>query len=1210
MSQPSRDRRSEYLERINRELHHLRHTCPSSPPSTAGAEDTKPAQQHPHAPLAMPARSVAFGDPRIAPAVQQLTAVAERVDAVWQRMGVASRDRHHKWDAFLFGALLPFLEDFCALQEAAEHSAATENDGLLREVCHLAARLDEVPRQAEVATIVGLLREHYAEAPAQTQRAVPQHDAASADAGNGDVGEEEEKEQAEGGSDDGGIKLARVVSDSDGGSDRSGRGEGDGGSMDFMYLSLPSFTELIEAPRRAAAPLPRGDLALDDRTSQTTQTATALDRPHTHASGAHVSGSTRHTSRNNERASTVTSSAAATQALRRLMHGSTHEGVRQLLQSELDRLQRLAENRLRVLQLLYKQRAILALSAQEQVRLRAAYRAKYLEADAASAATTTSVAELCKTLCDADGNTGAAPVQITLSPTHSSTFRSPPTSPETPTQAGAEAGPAPTTAAEAELRPHATASLQDSTRAELQLLLSAASCSLEMPNTSGGTCGADAEARVEYSSADAAAAHFNAETNEEASGEVTPSSTWPTCSSTTLVSRAQTAASATGAAAATTAQRETILDMDVSSITAYGTHQDLTLQRIHSEAEAILASIDSHNRRMQADAQEELRALDTLEVLWRAMSAQKTSPKTSTPMSPVPQQSPTLLPPEERETAAAVLSPPVRALASPVPSPLRPVPHKESKADIVANFARLHAAYEADVLTQQQQQQQQQAPAGISALPASASSAGSPPSSLTSSTRLSPPPPTPVEGASSGTGGALELRRNGSRSSSGLYLPPLVRQVLRAASYAPVLDYVHRARVTFQRHLSIQQDALVEKTMARLRDAYNAYYAATRDKTYAAAPDGELRVAMEEELLETLQAAEPRRTPGQGGDAAEDEERRSAAPLPSTPSSSGTVLLSFQRHLQACQQVREQAADEVEFLRLRLHIIEQAAPLVQGYQEIVREEAEMRATSRERLLNKKVNMAKQLLQEEKTRRRVAKELPRIVGQLRELVAAWDALQAATEPREDNHASSHGGADGVVPSPSSDKAELWIRGQRVRDLLSAPLPGSAGVAPTSRVRSRSASNTPQPMPTNASARSVSPAVPASRRPRTEPPHQQQRLNTPLSQRSRPHAAPASSQQPTMAGRGGVASVRSSPAVRARTPPPFSQPSARQRALPQHDARGPPRSPQPLLPTPASMPQRRGLTPVPANVVRGKSAASTSRPASSRTAAAHGSRPRFV
>ncbi|KAG5504618.1 hypothetical protein JIQ42_06456 [Leishmania sp. Namibia] len=1163
-------------------------------------------------------------DPRVAPAVQHLSSVAQRVYAVWQRMGIASLDRQQKWSAFLCGSLLPFLDDFCALQEAAEYNAATENDALLRDVCHLALRLDEAPRQPEVLSIASLLKEHYA----YTQ----QRDPFVGDRGGGSAGGHEARPA------DLAVKSTATPR-LGGGIDRdAGAGVPPSRSEEFMYLSLPSFVTLIDASLRS------GQQAEDDDEQQ---------RERVHQEGGACLRKVGDIGEQEANVRGGDDCSAAAQALRHLLYNNTHEGVRQQLQAELDRLKRLADNRMRLLQLLCKQRAIMNRSAEEQVALRAAYRAKYLgrEEGGSDSVLGKQISVDLGSAADGRPQTGNAVDEASAC---SSSFVSPLTSPKTSGLAAASAMPSRGKCDKSSrssgsgvnedadvieaLVNRSTASLQDATRAELQLLLSAASCSLDAPHCASGNDG-----NVSHTSLD-----------HSGEGEV-GSLTRPTCSSTTVTTEArataQTATPTAGVLVAAEnacihaktavrsapstppgeAARATVLEVDVSSITAYGTHQDLALTRIHAEADAIVRSIDEHNRRMQLEAQEELHALDTLDGLWRAMSAQRTSPKTSS-LSSLPSRFRSEVVSQGEVGGpihnsgggeSAVARAATAAARSPPLAPLEPEPYAKTTEEIIARYRQLHAAYEADVAAQQQQQACLVARvAPLHATPASESSAGSPSSSLKSSKRLTPPP---VADESD----SADEHKGAHRAIDGLYLPPAVRQVLRAASYAPVLDYVRRARTAFQAHLSAQQDALVEKTMARLRTVYEAYYAATCDKTYAVAPDGELRVAIEEELLETFQAESPAvtstRQQQQWCDKVKDEAARSclsrgvAAGAETPPPPSGKVLLGFQRHLTACQQVREQAADEMEFLRLRLHIIQQAAPLVQSYQEIVQEEAEMRATSRERLLNKKGNMAKQMLQEEKTRRRVAKELPRIVSHLAELVAAWDALQAATDPREDTAGvgSCHNDDPGVSvsPPPRSAKAELWIHGQRVRDLLTAPKVTT--LTPGSRVRSRSVSS-PPPLRSHPPRRTVSPAPPAHARHRTEQrlavpdrgtsPHPSRRgsptpAHTPLSRRGTKPLAPACASSQPLTGHHKVTGISSavpgahttpvqrpgdslrhhrsttSPAVRWHTPP-CSHAAARS-YTPASFRPEPSRVPSPSPPPPLPQLPRRGLSLISSN-----------------------------
>ncbi|KAG5509124.1 hypothetical protein JKF63_06133 [Porcisia hertigi] len=1145
-------------------------------------------------------------DPRVAPAVEQLSNVTQRVHAVWKRMGIASRDRQQKWDAFLFDSLLPFLDDFCALQEAAEYNAATENDALLRDVCHLATRLDETPRRPEVASIVSLLKEYYA----QTQQRYPFP-------GGGDCGRGSTGDSKAFSSDT--VAESAVTSPPKKRNNLHGEGAElpvpPSGEKELTYPSLPSFTTLLGD---SCPPKKQGENN-DEQEHECIHESSGVrleTRDGNSNRGSNMSG-------NDDRG-------AATEALRRLLKDNTHEGVRQQLRAELDRLQRLADNRLQVLQLLCKQRAIMNRSAQDQVLLRAAYRAKYLgkweekEVDRRGRDTED------RKRASHGSNSPVHQRPPTTTPvdapsSRSSRFHSPVTSSKTSSLAVVSAAPFSVKCEESSWSPDAkeegdanaapvnrpTTSLQDATRAELQLLLSASSCSLDLPRvaSSGGDnvnhalLGQGCEEELGLS-VGPTYSFTGVATDTSTTAQTTMTSASVVAGAKRAGAPADTEESRSPSTPSDETARATLMEVDVSSITAYGTHQDLTLTRIQTEADAIMHSINEHNRRMQLETQEELHALDTLEVLWRAISMQKTSPKTSL-LSVLPPRSkdaaghegkgsgPTPYNRDEESTTSRLAT---TSICSPLLPPLKPEPYERTVEEIVARYRQLHAAYDADVAAQQQHEQQPRLPASAAlphVTPASPFSAGS----MGSFSKSGPGITLPATKDCSDSAGE---ERCAPQTGDGLYLPPAVRQVLHATSYAPVLDYVHQTRVAFQAHLSAQQDLLVEKTMARLRHVYEIYYAATRDKTYAVAPDGELRVAMEEELLETL--------PG----------KQATAAVPQTPSSADNVLLSFQRHLTACQQVREQAADEVELLTLRLHIIGQAAPLVHDYQEIVREEAEMHATSRERLLSKRVNMAKQLLQEERTRRRVAKELPRIVKHLKELIAAWDALQAATDPREDT--ADVGNEDDKAPgaplSPlrASAKAELWVHGQRVRDLLTVSR--TTTPPPVSRVRNRSVSS-PPPLGSNPPIRSVSPTTPALARHCTE-----QRFVVP-GQRSSPHpshkasptpahtsllhgdtpplAATYSASQP-LPGRhcgagahkpGGVSTSSgerhdisrrphwssTSPAVRSCTPP-YSQPTPRSykpsSARPS-PARVPSRSPPPLLP----QPPRHGLSAVSTN-----------------------------
>ncbi|KPA75112.1 hypothetical protein ABB37_08780 [Leptomonas pyrrhocoris] len=1100
-------------------------------------------------------------DPRIAPAVDQLAVVAARVHDVWARMGVSAMDRQRRWDAFLHASLLPFVGDFCALQESAEFNAATENDVLLREVCYLATRLEEAPRHADVAVIVTLLKQHYTRTPMSSplRRRLQRDPAVS-------FLREPQRESADSDESSGSGNVAAPAA-----ARRS--------TKELVFPSLPSFAELLKQQST--------EHKAEVTSEKETQTATSTDKMQWIASDddraeedaaeeeeqqkSTVAAPDPHTAcgaKNEEAAEEesivaalenegITSplhfstTADAMRALQRMMQANTHEGVRQQLQTELDRLKSLADNRLRVLQLLCKQRAILTRSPAEQVALRTAYRVKYLgteeqisntsELEARSLADVGGPADTSNRTGETSALAKAVPVMLSTSadlvaattavtepsispPASSSNFASLPPSPKSsghstatttlaPSRITAETRDAPQLLHEcgATAAAPGTATLRATTQAELLLLLSADSCTLDPPAV---WTSVEQQQRGSHRS-------------EEDSAIDGSNTTWPTCSSTTVtvaVSQRRTSHATTALPDSThpppppppsssLAGRSTVFQMDVSSITAYGTHQDLSLKRVQQEAESILGSIAEHNRRMQAETNEELQALETLEVLWRAMAAPKASPNVSSQGGHAERGGGGE---DGRNGDAQATHPGVTpkpkmsrmpvAVADTLLVSLQPAPFAELREQVLARYARLQEAFAADVAAQQAT-----SPFGnIFASVDAASNAtapslvdGSPPSSLSSSARptgassLSSTSPSSSKAPSTRTTHGVDSLRKDARVSGCLYLPPIVRQVLRAPSFAPVLDYVHRTRVAFQKHLSTQQDALVEEIMARLRTVYADYYAVTRDSAYAVAPDGELRVAMEEELLETLQASELKPCPTSsdlGSETASIYEEHQLGGGGGAVVGAGKILLGFQRHLAACQQVREQAGEELELLRLRLHIIDQAEPLVLDYQTVLREEAEMQAGSRERLLSKKVNMAKQLLQEEKHRRRVAKDLPRIVAHLSELVAAWSALQVADVHNEDDlrHRSNSSSNNNNAESTSSACGELCIHGQRVRDLVAgaslrtgtaaAATPSSlmlSSSAVASRTRPRSVSMHAAP-----TSRSVSPAPPAVARTRTE------------------------------------------------------------------------------------------------------------------------------
>eukprot|EP00796_Vickermania_ingenoplastis_P001338 gene1338-779_t len=275
-----------------------------------------------------------------------------------------------------------------------------------------------------------------------------------------------------------------------------------------------------------------------------------------------------------------------------------------------------------------------------------------------------------------------------------------------------------------------------------------------------------------------------------------------------------------------------------------------------------------------------------------------------------------------------------------------------------------------------------------------------------------------------------------------------------------------------------QYERVLQQLAVRLAQVYERYYAATGDAAYANPP------ALELELIGRC----PRMlTPGRPG---------RAAASPSPVEAAEVLFAPLQRWVAAAKREIATLSRRVEQLQRRLVVVEEVRVLLAQRQSILNEQRHLLASGpgrSERLLSKRVNMAKQLLQEEAARHRAAKALPAVMRKLASLDMEWHQLVAAEA--DDGQEESNAHADrAAVPHlhrkqvPGDGTKGLCIDGVRLGVVLAQHTNDLIAIGITAgdhrlASRSRGASSTPTPTPTPGA--SAPPSQPTSRTPTPTP-----------------------------------------------------------------------------------------------------------------------------
>lgn len=203
--------------------------------------------------------------------------------------------------------------------------------------------------------------------------------------------------------------------------------------------------------------------------------------------------------------------------------------------------------------------------------------------------------------------------------------------------------------------------------------------------------------------------------------------------------------------------------------------------------------------------------------------------------------------------------------------------------------------------------------------------------------------------------------------------------------------------------------------------SYKAYFTATGDQSYASPPDfsDALSGRMQSNALVAVSYNTANRGAASNEEAgercsdqfgsckssAEEEADRAHHPkggsssfLTTAPSRAKTLAESarseYEDHRTAVRRLNEASAkyeDILTNIASRMSILKEIEPLLRRRDYILGAQSNMQSSSKERLLSRSVNMAKQLREEEALRRMIHKEVPSIIAQVVALCDAWEAL---------------------------------------------------------------------------------------------------------------------------------------------------------------------------------------------------------------------------
>ncbi|ESL07943.1 hypothetical protein TRSC58_04363 [Trypanosoma rangeli SC58] len=793
----------------------------------------------------------------------------ERVTAAWTRIGLAEVDRQNKWNGFVEGRLRPFLDDYVRMQESEEVAIAAGNDRLFREMFFASLRLKELPRSKELAQLVEAVL---------SQRTM-----------NGTVGEE----QAE--THHGAFPKAN-------GWDNSGEPIADGEARECdSSVTLPSFVSVV------AAPSVKREEGFCSR-SASLPSRVRDDVPYVH----HDHGSR---SPSIPTPDGVAAQDAAWVAFRQLTRSMTHQQLHRNLESEVERMNALADTRLQQLCLLYKQRALLRLSPQEQALMRGKYAEKLLSGELHQQSR--------------KGLQPTAAVSTTGCGSSSSNTR----------EGGIVAQSLP------RARTTTCRSCHSVTKDELDLLSDFLPERLRVEHEGPRLCG-----------------HSNDEAPGAESQEEFPG-------------------------------RETIFEVDLGDVTRFGRRQDLSLARIDAETQEIYEEIVAQNEHMAAQAEKELQCVEEVWQLFEDGVGGVAGGMQST-----------------REAATEGSDGVVRSVPSRQEFHFRLMQmrreYENQEGAVDETFKHLTGPAYGIIGNNNNNNNngggggggggegEEGRHSGNSSTHNNNSNGATFPVQRT--TPIARPPEYSNCLVNISEGNRMSAAATAGNAAGGItnQLPAPLVKLFTTRSYAPILAYIVTVREELQRRLLQGHIQCAQDVTSELTELYRCYFEKTRDTAYYVAPDYSQWLQENTDVVAAA-AADKRNWPHPR----RDDEASGGKGLwqqflaEFTPRDCNDILCE---RIAEVRHVVSRASAEANLLRRRLQILDEAEPLLRRRSEILAQQCAIQEGSRDRLLSKKINMAKQLLFEENARRHFARELPKIYEQLEELLRQWNETVEADE----------------------------------------------------------------------------------------------------------------------------------------------------------------------------------------------------------------------
>ncbi|RNF00486.1 hypothetical protein TraAM80_07566 [Trypanosoma rangeli] len=792
----------------------------------------------------------------------------ERVTAAWTRVGLAEVDRQNKWNGFVEGRLRPFLDDYVRMQESEEVAIAAGNDRLFREMFFASLRLKELPRSKELAQLVEVVL---------SQRTM-----------NSTVGEEQTDRHYG--------TIPKAI-----GWDNSGDPLGDGEARERdSSVRLPSFVSVV------AALSVKGEEGFCSRSASIPSRARD-DVPYVHPD---------HESRSPSIPTPdgVSAQDAAWAAFRQLTRSMTHQQLHRNLESEVERMNALADTRLQQLCLLYKQRALLRLSPQEQAWMRGKYAEKLLSGEMhkqsrkgqqpTAAVSTTGCGSCCSNTRE-----GGIVAQ------------------------GSSWG-----------RTTACRSCHSVTKDELDLLSDFLPERLRVEREGPRPCG--------HSKDEAP----GAESQEEFSG------------------------------------RETIFEVDLGDVTRFGRRQDLSLARIDAETQEIYDEIVAQNEHMAAQAEKELQCVEEVWQLFEDGVGGVASGMLST-----------------REAAAEDSDGVVRSVPSRQEFHYRIMQMRREYEDreeaVDETFKHLTEPAHGIVGSNSNGggEGEEERHSGNSSTNNNNSSGATFP--VLRTTPIARPPECSNCLANISEGNRMSAAATAGNAAGGItnQLPAPLVKLFTTRSYAPILAYIVAVREELQRRLLQGHIQCAQDVTSQLTELYRCYFEKTRDTAYYVAPDYSQWLQENAEVVVVGVGAADKRAwphPPRADEASSGKGLWQQFLAAFTPRDCNDILCE---RIAEVRHVVNRASAEANLLRRRLQILDEVEPLLQRRSEIIAQQCAIQEGSRDRLLSKKINMAKQLLFEENARRQFARELPKIYEQLEGLLCQWNE----TVETDEGHPHSNG-----------------------------------------------------------------------------------------------------------------------------------------------------------------------------------------------------------